>query len=87
MKTTSTFAILDVKRGRATLRNLVKGHKHKIPVTIEGYITGDWSGDDGTSIEFEVQVTKHSLGVPIKCECQCIRCRCQPKPPVKKHGK
>jgi hypothetical protein len=74
MKTTSTFAILDVKRGRATLRNLVKDHKVKIPVTITGYITGDWSGDDGTSIEFEVQVKSHKLGKPVACECPCIRC-------------
>jgi hypothetical protein len=80
MKTTSNFAILDVKRGRATLRNLVKDHKHKIPVTLTGYITGDRSGDDGTSIEFEIQVTSHLIGKPIKikCECQCIRCRCAP---------
>lgn len=76
MKTTSTFAILDVKRGRATLRNLVKDHKHKIPVTIKGYIVGQWSGDDNTSIEFEVEVTSHKLGKPIARQCKC--CRCSP---------
>jgi len=90
MKTTSNFAILDVKTGRAKLRKLVKDHKLKIPVTIKGYITGDWSGDDGTSIEFEVQVTSHKLGEPVKCNCQCIRCRCAPsrngQPKVTKHG-
>jgi hypothetical protein len=65
MKTTSNFALLDIKRGRATVRALVEDHKHKIPVTIEGFLIGDWSGDDGTSIEFEVQVTSHKLGKPV----------------------
>lgn len=73
-KTTATFAILDVKRGRAMLRNLVKDHKCKIPVTIKGYIVGDWSGDDSVSVEFEVQVTSHKLGKPIARQCKCIRC-------------
>ena len=46
MNTTASFAILDVKRGRVKLRNLVEDHKHKIPVTITGNIVGVWSGDD-----------------------------------------
>jgi len=51
----STFAILDVKRGRNALkRRLGKG---PIPVTIQAFITRDWGRDDGTSIEFELEVT------------------------------
>jgi hypothetical protein len=82
MKTTSTFALLDVKDGRAKLRNLVKDHKHKIPVTITGYIVSDWSRDDGVSREFEVEVTSHKLGKPVVQKCTCIRC-CSLKPKVK----
>jgi hypothetical protein len=74
MKTTSTFAILDVKQGRKALRKLVGEHKCKVPVTITGLITGDWSGDDNTSIEFEVDVTGHKLGKPVPVKCTCVRC-------------
>jgi hypothetical protein len=74
MKTTTTFAILDVKRGRKALRKLVKDHKLKIPVTIKGFITGDWSGDDSVSIEFSVDVTSHKLGKPVPQKCPCVRC-------------
>jgi hypothetical protein len=74
MKTTSTFALLDVKLGREKLRKLVEDHKLKVPVTIKGYVVGPWSGDDQTSIEFEVQVTSHKLGKPIVQKCRCIRC-------------
>ena len=74
MKTTSNFALLDVKRGRKALRKIVAGHKRKIPVTIKGYIVGDWSADDNTSIEFEVQVTSHKLGNPVEHRCRCVRC-------------
>lgn len=74
MKTTANFALLDVKVGRVKLRNLVKDHKHKVPVTIKGYLVGDWSGDDKTSIEFEVEVTSHKLGKPVVQKCKCVRC-------------
>lgn len=74
MRYKSDFAILDVKRGRATLRNLVKNHTKKIPVTIEGFITSDWSRDDNVSVEFQVDVTKLTTGVPVAQECNCIRC-------------
>lgn len=51
----STFALLDVEKGRADLsRRIAKGEK--IPVVIRGVIAIQWGGDDGTSIEFQVDV-------------------------------
>lgn len=52
----SSFALLDVKKGRKALLRRIKNGETKIPVTIHGYIVKDWSGDDGTSIEFEIDV-------------------------------
>lgn len=57
----SNFAILDVKHGRVQLARRVRdmeqlGIPVRIPVTIRGYITGTWSNDDGTSIEFQIDV-------------------------------
>jgi hypothetical protein len=74
-KTTSDFVLIDVKRGRHKLAKLVEDHKHKIPVTITGYIIGTWSGDDGTSIEFEVDVKSHKLGNVLPHKCGCVRCK------------
>lgn len=54
----SDFALLDVKRGRHALLKRVEDGDTRIPVTIEGFIYRNWGGDDGTSIEFEVDVTK-----------------------------
>jgi hypothetical protein len=65
MKLKSTFALLDVKgRERHKLARHFKDAprsgetpvEFRIPVTITGYISGQWGGDDGTSIEFSVQV-------------------------------
>lgn len=61
-KIDSDFALLDVKRGRVRLARRLNQEKAlglspRIPVTIRGYITDAWGGDDGTSIEFEVEVT------------------------------
>jgi len=64
----SDFAILDVKAGRKGLaKHFVKRPRSgpcprelRIPVTITGYIVGQWGRDDGTSIEFEVEVTSVS---------------------------
>lgn len=67
-------AILDVKHGRKGLLKIVGNHKHRVPVTLKGYIVGDWSRDDGTSIEFEIDVRSHSLGKPEAHKCPCIRC-------------
>lgn len=64
MKLKSDFALLDVRHGRRQLDKMItkggKGHDlpERIPVVIHGYITGRWGSDDGTSQEFEVQVTK-----------------------------
>ena len=52
----STFALLDVKRGRKQLLRRLRSET-RIPVTITGFITHVWGHDDGTSIEFAVDVT------------------------------
>jgi hypothetical protein len=60
MKIKSGFAILDVKSGRAKLRKVmstVDASRHRIPVTITGFITHEWGSDDGESQEFAVDVT------------------------------
>jgi len=52
----SDFALLDVKAGRKALaKRIAKGER--IPVVIRGTICGQWSRDDGTSIEFEIGVS------------------------------
>lgn len=64
MKITSDFALLDVKDGRHKLAEHFKGQptfgpcppELRIPITIVGYIDRQVSRDDGTSIEFSVQV-------------------------------
>lgn len=53
----SDFAILDVKRGRVQLARRISKGENRIPVTIRGYITDVNSRDDGTSIEFVIDVT------------------------------
>lgn len=68
------FALVDIKRGRKGLLKIVGDHGHRVPVTLKGYIVGDWSRDDGTSIEFEIDVREHKLGKPEKHRCKCIRC-------------
>lgn len=55
----SGVAFLDVKSGRKTLSKIVE--KKPVPVTIKGFITCQASGDDGESIEFQVDVKKVSL--------------------------
>jgi len=63
---TSGFALLDVKSGRKGLSNHFCGKSYsdakKIPVTIKGFIAGQWGDDDGTSIEFHVEVDSVKLG-------------------------
>ena len=60
MKLQSTFALLDVKRGRGALLKVVGGETGlaRIPVTITGFITQSWGNDDGESREFTVEVSK-----------------------------
>lgn len=69
-----TFALVDVKGGRKVLSELVEDHTYKIPITISGWVTGEWSGDDGTSREFEIDVTESIFGKPLRADCTCIRC-------------
>ena len=61
MKLKSTFALLDVKKGRKELFKRLgftgRGKGERVPVTITGYIVGAWGDDDGTSREFEIEVT------------------------------
>lgn len=52
----SNFAIIDVKGGRVKLAKRVNAGE-RIPVTIRGYIDTVHSQDDGTSIEFSIDVT------------------------------
>jgi len=55
-KISSDFAILDIKRGRVGFAKRVNAGE-RIPVTIRGYIDAIHSQDDGTSIEFSIDVT------------------------------
>lgn len=55
-KISSTFAILDVMHGRVKLARRILTGDDRIPVTIRGYIVGQHGNDDGTSIEFEIEV-------------------------------
>lgn len=74
-KISSDFAILDVKVGRGKLDKIISDHKHRIPVTLTGFITDTHSGDDGVSIEFSVDVAAVKLGEPAPHDCTCIRCK------------
>mgnify|MGYP001453105985 CR=1 FL=1 len=64
MKITSTFALLDVTRGRKALNKLMPPgsqslpNDKRIPVTIHGFISHRHGSDDGISQEFGVDVTK-----------------------------
>ena len=63
---TSGFALIDVTKGRAKLAKHFEDRPQcgkcpealRIPIVIHGYISGVNSRDDGTSIEFGVQVEK-----------------------------
>lgn len=65
MKLESSLAILDVKKGRKKLFKLLgftpngprPNEDNRVPVTITGFIVGAHGGDDGTSREFQVEVT------------------------------
>lgn len=58
VKVDSTYALLDVKKGRRKLAGRVERLREGegIPVVIHGRIVSRWGGDDGTSIEFQVAV-------------------------------
>lgn len=64
----SKHALLDVETGRHTLFRRVgytptgTDYPNKVPVTITGFIVGAWGQDDGTSREFQVDVTAVRIG-------------------------
>ena len=63
MKIRSTFALLDVlgaDRHKLARHFDINSHA-RIPVVIHGLIAGRWGGDDGTSIEFSVDVTEVTI--------------------------
>lgn len=63
---TSTFALLDVQKGRAALEKVV-GASYRIPVTITGYIQNGIGGvgnDDGISREFSIDVEHVQMDDP-----------------------
>lgn len=68
MKLQSEFALLDVKRGRKTLAKMMPKDgtylpmDQRIPIVIVGFISHQHGCDDGTSIEFGVEVTSVEIG-------------------------
>ncbi len=67
----SSHALLDVTKGRKQLLRMVNGHGMgrsrqptgaRVPVLIHGAIVGAWSGDDGVSQMFEIEVSGVDTG-------------------------
>lgn len=56
----SEFALVDVKKGRRKLAKRVLAGE-RIPVIFRGFIVSQWSQDDGTSIEFEIEVNSATV--------------------------
>jgi hypothetical protein len=67
MQIKATSALLDVsddQRAKLTA-HLPKSEtpfrdwpeQHRIPITLKGFIVNQWGEDDGTSIEFRIEVT------------------------------
>lgn len=61
---TSGFATIDITDGRHELADALDGGRAAIPVTITGFITSAWSGDDGVSIEFGIDVENIAVSAP-----------------------
>jgi len=59
-KIKSTFAILDVMKGRKALAKHLAKHG-PVHVLIEATITDPWGSDDGDSIEFNCDVSRVTL--------------------------
>ena len=51
----SSYAIVDVTSGRLALQRFLKSHAG-VPVIIRGVLTDPFGGDDGVSIEFNMDV-------------------------------
>ena len=56
-KITSSYAILDVMRGRKALAKYLQEHAG-LPVVIHAVITDPYGRDDGDSIEFNMEVLR-----------------------------
>lgn len=56
-KISSSYAILDVERGRKALAKYLKANSG-LPVIIHATITDQFGSDDGCSIEFNMDVVK-----------------------------
>lgn len=54
-KITSSYAILDVEKGRKALAKYLERHG-PVPVVIEAVVTCPYGRDDGISLEFIVDV-------------------------------
>lgn len=61
---TSTFALLDIQKGRKKLAKRFDAQPDdlRIPVTITGYLFSVFGADDGVSQEFCVEVEKLEVG-------------------------
>ena len=70
MKIQSTYALIDVKRGRKELAKHFSKRPRmgscpenlRIPVVITGYLDGQHGHDDGESIEFSMVVENVEFG-------------------------
>jgi len=64
--------MLDVTVGRSKLAKWFAGAprlgptppEYRIPVTIKAEVVGIWGGDDGTSQEFDLEVSSLVIGKP-----------------------
>ncbi len=56
-------AYIDIKIGRSKLAKIIASHK-EVPVTIKGKIVDQFSGDDGTSIMFTIEMSDFKTGEP-----------------------
>lgn len=54
-KISSSYAIIDVEKGRKALEKYLR-ENGKLRVTIEAVLTDPFGSDDGTSIEFNADV-------------------------------
>lgn len=68
MKIKSDFVLLDVRSPQKKLEKIVSfdyNKEKKVPVKIIGFISNAWGDSDGTSQEFEVEVTLVEAGDPV----------------------
>ena len=63
MKLQSTYAMLDVMRGRVGLKKAIERGK-AVSVVIEGEISDMFGNDDGVSREFNVDVKRVTVKEP-----------------------